>query len=149
MNNSRFAAVVSAIFLLPLLSSYSHADQWSFLRPAIDASQPKLVKIFGAGAGRIESYGTGILVSKEGHILTTQGGILDGARVRVLTADGSSYEASVLKRDRIRQLALLKIDTRTQDFFALSDISRLARKGIGSSRSAMRFESLTKTNRFQ
>ena len=109
------------IFQIGLIGSECQADQWSFLRPAIDASQPKLVKIFGAGAGRIESYGTGILVSEDGHVLTTQGGILDGSRVRVLTADGSRYEASVLKRDRIRQLALLKIDARDMDCFTLSD----------------------------
>ena len=88
--------VVTAL-LVPLVGSECHADQWSFLRPTIELSQPKLVKVFGAGAGRIESYATGILVSKEGHVLTTQGGILDGKRVRVLTADGSSYNASVIR----------------------------------------------------
>lgn len=118
---SGIAPVLWGMVLVLQFVSYSQADQWSFLRPAIDASQPKVVKIFGAGAGRIESYGTGILVSDEGHVLTTQGGILDGRRVRVLTADGSSYEASVLKRDRIRQLALLKIDAENMDHFTLSD----------------------------
>lgn len=121
MNSSRFASIMTGIVLALIFSSHGHADQWSFLRPTIDASQPKLVKIFGAGAGRIESYGTGILVSNEGHVLTTQGAILDGRRVRVLTADGANYEASVLKRDRIRQLALLKIDAQTPDHFKLSD----------------------------
>ena len=114
------ASWVLGLTLLMLFTSQSHADQWSFLRQAIDVSQPKLVKIFGAGVGRIESYGTGILVSAEGHILTTQGGILDGRQVRVLTADGVSHEASVLKRNRTRQLALLKIDAKTEDYFTLS-----------------------------
>lgn len=110
-----------AVLLMLLIGSTCHADQLSFLRPTIEASQPKLVKVFGAGAGRIESYATGILVSEEGHVLTTQGAILDGRRVRVLTANGSSYDASVLKRDRKRQLALLKIDAKTPKHFRLSE----------------------------
>ena len=119
--NKQLTIIVVSIIVQLLFGSHCQADQRSFLRPTIEASQPKLVKVFGAGAGRIESYATGILVSDEGHVLTTQGAILDGRRVRVLTADGVSHDASVLKRDRVRQLALLKIDAQTPDHFALSE----------------------------
>ena len=121
MNRHVFTTIVCLAFQTMLFSSVCLADDLSYLRPTIESSQPKLVKIFGAGAGRIESYATGILVSAEGHVLTTRGAILDGNRVSVLTSDGTSYDASVLKRDRIRQLALLKIDAQSQDHFELSE----------------------------
>ncbi len=100
--------------------SVAAADPWSFFKPTIESSQPKLVKVFGAGAGRVESYATGILVSGEGHVLTTQGAILDGQQVRVLTADGTAHVATVLRRDRRRKLALLKITANTPQHFKLS-----------------------------
>ncbi len=117
------AYIIVAVLLTLTIGSKCPADQLSFLRPTIESCQPKLVKVFGAGAGRIESYATGILVSADGHVLTTQGAILDGRRVRVLTTDGSSYDASVLKRDRKLQLALLKIDARTPEHFTLGEQS--------------------------
>jgi serine protease Do len=91
-----------------------------FFRQAIDHSQPKMVKVFGASVGNVEGNATGILVSCEGHILTMQGVYLDGRNVRVILSDGSEHPATVLKRDRQTQLALLKIEAPTPEFFELS-----------------------------
>jgi len=38
-------------------------------------------------------------------------------------ADGTSHEATVLKRDRVRQVAILKVQTETPDYFELSNES--------------------------
>ena len=46
---------------------------------------------------------------------------LDGKRVRVVLADGSSHTATVFKRDRDRQLALLKIEAELGHYFKLSE----------------------------
>jgi serine protease Do len=92
----------------------------SFLGKIVAQCQPKMVKVFGAGAGRVEGFATGILVSAEGHLLTTQGVFLDGRQVRVILADGSEHLATILKRDRTTQLALLKIQAQTPDYFELS-----------------------------
>ena len=89
----------------------------------IDGAQKKMVKIFGATAGRVEGYGTGILVSNNGLIVTAQGVYLDGPQVRVLLADGSEHVATILRRDRMVQLALLKIDCETPNYFDLSNES--------------------------
>lgn len=95
-------------------------DAGGFFGRVVKQCQPRMVKVFGAGAGRVESFATGILVSKEGHILTTQGVFLDGRNVRAVLADGSTHQATVLRRDRVTQLALLKIQHKTKDFFELS-----------------------------
>jgi serine protease Do len=91
-----------------------------FIQQAINAAQPKMVKVYGAGAGRVEGFATGVLVSNDGMVLTSQGVILDGKQVKVVLSDGSTHSAAILKRDRETQLALLKIEAETPDFFSLS-----------------------------
>lgn len=90
------------------------------LQTAIDFGQARMVKIVGAGAGRVEGYGTGMVVSPDGLIITSQGVFLDGQQTRVILADGSTHDATVLRRDREIQLALLKIDRPTPEYFELS-----------------------------
>lgn len=85
----------------------------------IQQTQQKMVKVFGATIGNVEGYSTGILISADGKILTTQGVYLDASLIRVLLADGSEHRATVLRRDRNRQLALLKIEAETPDYFEL------------------------------
>ena len=91
------------------------------LQATILKAQPAMVKVFGAKAGKVEGNATGFAVSSDGLILTSQGVFLDGKRVRVVLADGSSHTASVLKRDRDRQLALLKIETEMSSWFELAE----------------------------
>jgi serine protease Do len=98
------------------------------LKVAVDESQPRMVKVYGASAGRVDGYSTGIIVSGEGHVLTTQGVFLDGMQVRIVTSDGQTHSASVLKRDRVHQVALLKIAAETPEFFELAD-ELVAEKG--------------------
>jgi serine protease Do len=101
------------------LASQADSDPW--LAGAIEYAQARMVKVFGAGAGRVNSYASGIVVSADGHILTMQGVFLDGDQVRVALPDGELVTASTLRRDRQYQLALLKIDRPTPEYFPLSD----------------------------
>ena len=91
------------------------------LQATISKAQPAMVKVFGAKAGRVEGNATGFAVSQDGLVLTAQGVFLDGKRVRVVLADGSSHTATVLKRDRDRQLALLKIEAEMPSWFELAE----------------------------
>lgn len=88
---------------------------------AIELAQQKTVKIFGATVGKVKGYGTGIVVSGDGKILTGYGVYLTGSRVRVGLPDGAIHDARVLKRDPALQLALLQIDAETPEFFELSE----------------------------
>lgn len=87
----------------------------------VEFAQRRTVKVYGAGAGRVNSYATGMIVSPEGHIVTMQGVFLDGDQVRVALPDGQLVTASVIRRDRRYQLALLQTSVATPDYFELSD----------------------------
>lgn len=96
------------------------ADRGGWLSFALEMAQKRTVKVYGAGAGRVNSYASGILVSPDGHIVTMQGVFLDGDQVRVGLPDGQLVTASVLRRDRHYQLALLKVSQPTPEYFELS-----------------------------
>ena len=127
----RHQPVFSTLLLAILISSSSMVSAQSLngvFDKAIDASQKKMVKVFGAGAGRVESYATGMIVSENGLIITRQGVFLEGNQVRVITADGKTHAAAVLKRNRELQAALIKIPVKTPDHFKLTD-KMVSRKG--------------------
>ncbi|MCA9113970.1 MAG: serine protease [Planctomycetaceae bacterium] len=72
---------------------------------------PKVVKIFGAGGIRnLQSYGTGFLVSPEGHMVTVWNHLLDQDRVTVILDDGRRYEARVLGAEPQLDLAVLQLE---------------------------------------
>src|SRR5262249_45237587 len=71
----------------------------------------KLVKLFGSGGFRnLASYGTGLLISRDGYILTINSHILDTRELRVHMADGTRYHAAIVVRDPVLDIALCKID---------------------------------------
>lgn len=121
------AAVTTLIFVSMLVSVFTGASestsaQEALLPRLIQQCQPKMAKIIGAGAGRVDGYASGIIVSADGLLLTSQGIFLDGRQIRVELSDGKSYSATILRRDRTLQLALLKIEAgRDLEFFKLVD----------------------------
>lgn len=119
-----------AVACSPLLTPEAMGDERlnGFLQQAVEYAQPRTVKIFGASVGRVEGYGTGILVSNEGHIITGNGVFLNGYSTRATLNNGKSYPVQVVRKDPNLQLALLKIDASTPDYFELSKIP-VAKKG--------------------
>ena len=124
MKNSLIALFIFCLFT-PLAIAQDAAEKPEtampgFFQTLAAQAQPKMVKVFGAGAGRVDSFATGIIVSDDGKIITTQGVFLDGREVRVVTSDGVSHPATILSRNRVSQMALLKIDRGTSEHFELS-----------------------------
>jgi serine protease Do len=75
------------------------------------AANEKLVKLFGAGGYRgAESFGTGILVSKDGYILTCAAPFLDGRELRLHLPDGRKYPFKVKIIEPEFDAAILQID---------------------------------------
>src|SRR6478752_9847688 len=75
------------------------------------AANEKLVKLFGAGGYRgAESFGTGILVSKDGYILTCAAPFLDGREQRLNLPDGRKYAFKVKVIEPEFDAAILQID---------------------------------------
>src|SRR4051794_27679439 len=85
------------------------ADE-SFAKVA-DEGNPKVVKLFGSGGFKgLASYGTGVLIPKDGYILTVNSHILDTRDLRVHTHDGTKYHAKVIARETQLDVALIKIE---------------------------------------
>jgi serine protease Do len=71
----------------------------------------KLVKIFGAGGFKgLPSYGSGILVSPKGHILTINNHLVATADIRVHLYDGRFHRAKVVAREPELDVAMLQIE---------------------------------------
>lgn len=77
----------------------------------IRASLPKIVKLYGAGGFRgLEAYGTGFLVSAEGHVVTSWRPLLDAEPVTAVLDDGRRFAARLTSADPEFRLALLKLE---------------------------------------
>jgi S1-C subfamily serine protease len=86
----------------------------------------KMVKLFGAGGFKgLPSYGSGILVSAKGHILTCNNHILSSADLRVHLYDGRFYHCKVLFREPELDVALVKIQDEV-DFLPHYDFNKAA-----------------------
>src|SRR5438132_11823705 len=93
-----------------LFGTYAaHADD-SPAQTVADVNK-KMVKLFGSGGFKgLEAYGTGLLVSPQGHILTVASPMLDTRELRVHLSDGRRFQAKVLVTEPALDAALLKID---------------------------------------
>jgi serine protease Do len=91
----------------------------------------KMVKLFGAGGFKgLPSYGTGILVSPKGHILTVNNHLLSTADIKVHLYDGRFFLARVVSREPELDLALLKIDDDTVGPMSYFDIAEAAKRPL-------------------
>ena len=135
MNNLRRLAFVILLpwLLLPALANDSAAQELDSLkamaltskafRRASDIIKPQLVTIESFGGvsavqgkiGGIRNQGegntTGVLVSKEGHIVTSTFNFIQSPPIiTVITGDGKRRVAKLLGKDEIRKLCILKIE---------------------------------------
>ena len=79
---------------------------------SIEYVLPRVVKIFGAGGlQKLASYGTGFLVSSDGHLVTVWSHVLDPDEVTIVLDDGRRFPAKVLGAEPQLDLAVLKIDS--------------------------------------
>ena len=70
--------------------------------------------------------GSGFFISPDGLILTNKHVVADAqAKYTVITSDGKEYDATVLARDPINDLALVKIDIQNAPTLKLADSSGL------------------------
>ena len=95
----------------------------------IDRTQPKIVKIYGAGGFHdMESYQSGMLISPEGHILTSFSYVLDTESITTVLSDGRRFEAKLLGADPRLDAAVLKIDATGLPCF---DLAKAAKADAG------------------
>ena len=82
---------------------------------AIEDSLPRVVKLYGAKIGSEKGYGSGVLVSDDGMVMTVLSLLLEAENLRAVTANGHVHRAEVLYRDNYRQLALLKMSRHAEN----------------------------------
>jgi S1-C subfamily serine protease len=108
------------LLLLALCSSASAS-----IVDAIDQTQPKVVKVYGAGGYHgMEPYQSGIVISSQGHILTAFSHVLDTDYITAVLADGRKFEAKLLGADPRLEVAVLKIEAAGLPHFDLGEAAR-------------------------
>src|SRR5262249_23725401 len=76
----------------------------------------KVVKVFGSGGFKgLVAYGTGVLVSPRGHILTSNNHILDTRGLRVHLYDGRQFSARVLFKEPELDVALIQVEGQVEN----------------------------------
>lgn len=95
----------------------------NFAAATVERVLPAVVKLYGASLGSIKDYGTGVVVSEKGEIVTIDSVLLDAENLRAVLWDGRRFRAEVVRRDPVRELALVRIEA-----------NRLAALTPGSSR---------------
>src|SRR5690348_5079851 len=101
-------SLAASVLLLAVAVTPTRAE--SSFAEVCDNVNPKLVKLFGAGGFRgLQSYGSGVLISADGYILTINSHILDTQDLRVHLSDGTHYHAKVVAIEPELDIALVKI----------------------------------------
>lgn len=124
--NTRVALSIAVLAVWPLPAGLAQpVPVGGPLEDALTAAQQRVVKLYGAGVGRIRGYGSGVIVSPDGRIVTVLSSLLETEAPRVVLPDGRRFTAVIAARDTRRQLALLKIDAADLPFFPLGQSTHL------------------------
>jgi S1-C subfamily serine protease len=102
---TRLCIVSVAAVLIPSFASAAEPFD-----KVCDEVNSKMVKIFGAGGfSRLNNFGTGIIISKDGHILTVASQLLDTTDLVVHLYDGRRLRAEVMVIEQELDAAILRI----------------------------------------
>ncbi|MBN1644112.1 MAG: trypsin-like peptidase domain-containing protein [Dehalococcoidales bacterium] len=89
----------------------------------VEYSSAEVMKIVEPSVVRVETpsgSGSGIIISRNGYVLTNNHVVANDFLVKVTTKSGDSYDAIVMKRDENRDLAILSIISTRIDFPAVT-----------------------------
>ena len=121
---------LGCLFTLAFCVQNPLGAQESF-RGVTDQVNKKLVKLYGAGGFKsLAAYGTGIVVSPKGHILTVNNHLLDTRDLRVHLADGRKFHATVLAKEPALDVALVLINDYKNDDLPYFDIAKESQKPL-------------------
>ncbi len=98
----------------------------------VESRQPVIVKLFGAGLGSLDSYGTGVLVSKEGHVLTVWNHLVSTGFLTAVTADGRRFQVETVGTSLDHDAALLKLKADANETFPWIDLNQAKDVEVGS-----------------
>ncbi len=102
-------------------------------RAVIESRQQCVVKLFGAGVGTLDSYGSGVLISEKGHVATVWNHLVNTGFLTAVVADGRRFNVEVVGTSLDHDLAILKLDCDDEDTFTFVDVSIQAEAMTGQS----------------
>jgi len=70
---------------------------------------------------KVQNSGSGFIFSDDGYILTNEHVIHNAIKVLVTTTEGKDYEAEIVARDYVSDIAILKIDVENYPYVDLGD----------------------------
>jgi serine protease Do len=123
----------ATVILLGVVASAGRTDDTA--AGVAERINKKVVKLFGSGGYQgLAAFGTGVLVSPEGHILTVASPLLLTPELRVHLFDGRRCPAKVVIMEPELDAALIKID-QVEDlpFFDLAAATRAGQAKPGDS----------------
>jgi serine protease Do len=92
----------------------------------------RTVKIYGAGGVKnLEGYGTGFLISSEGHVVTVWNHVLDADEVTIILNDGRRYPGKLLGAEPQLDVAVIKLQNVNGELPHF-DLSDLAEASVGT-----------------
>lgn len=100
---------------------------------AIRSAQQVVVKLFGAGAGTLDSYGSGVLVSETGHVVTVWNHLVNSGYLNAVVFDGRRYQVKVVGTSLQHDLAVLKLDCEDDETFPFVDWKTRTKLTVGDS----------------
>jgi serine protease Do len=72
-------------------------------------------------AYKVESFGSGVIYSKDGYIITNEHVIKNASEIFITTNDGKKHKAELIGVDELTDIALLKIVADNLDYITLGD----------------------------
>lgn len=95
--------------------------------------QSTVVKLFGAGVGNLDSYGSGVLISAEGHVATVWNHLINTGYLTAVTFDGRRYDVEVVGTSQADDLAILKLQAGESESFPFIEWNNTSRAQTGDS----------------
>ena len=109
--------VVPAIAIITTIGASDDVSANDRLPDTIRQRQDVIVKLFGAGLGELDSYGSGVLISEQGHVATVWNHLINTGFLTAVTADGHRYEVDVVGTSARHDVAVLKLQAQEQQTF--------------------------------
>jgi len=70
---------------------------------------------------RVESLGSGVIISEDGYIITNSHVVEGATEIKVICADGNSFDAELIGSDSVNDIAVLKIKAKNLPFAKLGN----------------------------
>lgn len=123
---ARSISPTAAAATLPLLRLPDIAGAADRARPAVAFIAVRTAAVGGlARASPRAGVGSGAIVDPRGYIVTNNHVVEGGQQLRVVLPDGRSFDASLVGRDPVSDLAVLKVDGQNLPVATMGDSDRL------------------------